>query len=178
MESFRQTFLILQSSVSLSDAHACGLFGLIYQLGQYVLPRYIILVKQRLRLIPGSTGSTLSGSSLDGMVMVAQTPTNEVTKPGYAEALEMNLLRSHGYLIGGEDLRKLLCYPSIEALRQAVRRGLTPVPVFAIPHRRGHFAIARDIATWMTNCRDSAIPTKRPRTRGSRLSVSLNQTMS
>ena len=89
--------------------------------------------------------------------MVAQTLSPEVAKQGYAEVLEMDLLRSHGHLIGGEDLRQLLCYPSIEALRQAVRRGLTPVPVFSIPHRRGHFAIAKDIAAWLASCRDSAV---------------------
>lgn len=88
--------------------------------------------------------------------MVAHTLSRDVAIQGYAEALEKDLLRSHGPLIGGEDLRRLLCYPSIEAFRQAIRRGLTPVPVFPIPHRRGHFAVAKDIALWVANCRQDA----------------------
>ena len=74
----------------------------------------------------------------------------------YATELEGALVRDHGYLIGGSELCALLCYPSSDALRQAVRRGRTPIPIFPIPHRRGHYAIARDIARWMASCRASA----------------------
>lgn len=78
----------------------------------------------------------------------------ELKGEGYAQVLEADLVQRHGTLIGGEELRKLLCYPSIEAFRQAVRRGTTPIPIFPIPHRRGRFAIAKDVATWLAGCRE------------------------
>jgi hypothetical protein len=73
---------------------------------------------------------------------------------GYAQALEADLVQRHGTLIGGDELRKLLSYPTIEAYLQAVRRGTTPIPIFPIPHRRGRFAIAKDVATWLAGCRE------------------------
>jgi len=74
-------------------------------------------------------------------MVVSDTSSLGHEKLGYGRALEIDLVERHGLLIGGEELRKLLCYPTVEAFRQAVRRGKTPVPIFPLPHRRGHFAI-------------------------------------
>jgi hypothetical protein len=71
--------------------------------------------------------------------------------------LESRLLadiqRQYGPLVGGADLLKILGFPSSEAFRQALSRGSIPVPVFAIPHRRGKFALAQDLAFWLTQLR-------------------------
>lgn len=71
-------------------------------------------------------------------------------------SIENELLQLYGYVIGGRDLRVLLGYPSVEALRQAIWRGTTPVPVFVIEHRRGQFALAKDIAVWLATSREHA----------------------
>jgi hypothetical protein len=71
--------------------------------------------------------------------------------------LERDIVATHGYLIGGDALRKLLGYPTPNALHQAVRRRTVPVPVFTIEHRWGHFALAKDIAAWLVACRSRGL---------------------
>lgn len=61
--------------------------------------------------------------------------------------LELN--EKYGQLLGGNDLWKVLGYPTAEAFRQACSREVLPVNVFSIPHRRGKFAKVRDVATWL-----------------------------
>jgi hypothetical protein len=63
--------------------------------------------------------------------------------------LERQLVESYGVLIGGDDLRKLLCYQNAAAFRQARRRRALPVPVLSIERRKGVFASAHDIAHWL-----------------------------
>ena len=80
-----------------------------------------------------------------------------ITMSSLAELLEQDLYARYGSpLLGGEALRAVLGYPSAEALRQAMSRGTVPVPVFAIPHRRGKFALAKDVAAWLAQARQTA----------------------
>ena len=77
--------------------------------------------------------------------------------PSLATLLERDLLARYGTpLIGGDELRAALGYPSMEALRQATSRGTVPVPVFDVPHRRGKYALVRDVALWLAQLRESA----------------------
>lgn len=59
------------------------------------------------------------------------------------------LLGTYGPIVGGEDLVRLLGYPSSVALRQANSRGTVPVAIFNIPHRRGKFAFTEEVAAWL-----------------------------
>ena len=59
------------------------------------------------------------------------------------------LLATHGPLMGGADLRRALGLPSPAAFRQARRRGQIGVAVFAVPHRKGTFALTNDVAHWL-----------------------------
>lgn len=68
-----------------------------------------------------------------------------------AEELECDLLRLHGPLMGGAELRRALGYPSANAFRQAVARKTVPVKVFSIEHRRGKFALSKDVAAWLAS---------------------------
>ena len=81
-----------------------------------------------------------------------------------ADLLERDLLAHYGApLPGGDDLRSALGYPSLEALRQAISRGTVPVPVFAVEHRRGKFALTKDVAVWLARLRqgsESPVPSK------------------
>lgn len=70
--------------------------------------------------------------------------------------MHMQLFAQYGPLIGGDDLRKVLAYPSREAFRLAVMRGNCPVPVFAIANRRGKFAFVEDVAVWLESHRDAS----------------------
>jgi hypothetical protein len=80
-----------------------------------------------------------------------------MTIPSLAELLEHDLLtRYHAPLLGGDDLRSALGYPSVEALRQAISRGTVPVPVFSVEHRRGKFALTKDVAAWLAALRQGA----------------------
>jgi len=81
--------------------------------------------------------------------------------PVLATALEGELFARFGPTLGGEDLWVALGYPSMEAFRQALSRGLLPVPVFSLPHRRGKFALVKDVAQWLAICRATAtLPAK------------------
>jgi len=72
------------------------------------------------------------------------------------KALENDLLSRFGPLVGQDDLRIVLGYPTMEAFRQAHARRQLPIPVFGLPNRRGKFALAKDIAQWLVSCRSSA----------------------
>lgn len=70
-----------------------------------------------------------------------------------AQKLEAELVDKYGQLIGGKDLQKALGYRSGDAFRQAVCRKKVPVHTFVIENRRGRFALACDIASWLANQR-------------------------
>jgi len=71
-----------------------------------------------------------------------------------AEVLESDLLGQYGPMLTGEALRKALGYPSMDAFRQALSRGTVPVKVFPLENRRGKFALAKDVATWLAEQRN------------------------
>ncbi len=73
-----------------------------------------------------------------------------------AEMLERDLLAQYGPMLAGDNLRKALGYPSMEALRQALSRGTVPVPVFPLKNRRGKFALVKDVANWLAEQRAEA----------------------
>lgn len=65
------------------------------------------------------------------------------------------LFDRYGPLLPSAALPRILGYPTASAFRQAVARGTVPVPVFKIPTRRGWFALASEVATWLAACRCS-----------------------
>lgn len=67
--------------------------------------------------------------------------------------LNDELSRQYGSVLGSADLVKVLGYPSAGAFRMAMVRGTVPVPLFTIPHRRGHFALTLEVAAWMCSQR-------------------------
>lgn len=70
------------------------------------------------------------------------------------------LLEKHGYLIGGDDLRRLLAYSSHESFKKACQRGTVPVATFHIPGRRTRFATTMDVAAWLCDQITNAQPVK------------------
>lgn len=79
------------------------------------------------------------------------SPEPEVSR--LARSLEKDLLTRYGPMIGQDDLRQALGYASLDAFRQAHFRGQLPVAVFAIPHRRGKYALVKDLALWLASLR-------------------------
>jgi len=72
------------------------------------------------------------------------------------QALEHDLFTRFGPMVGNHDLWVALGYPSMEAFRQALSRGQLPVAVFALPNRRGKYALVKDVAQWLADCHASA----------------------
>lgn len=70
--------------------------------------------------------------------------------------LLLDLEAQHGPLLSGPPLYRALGLPSAAAFRQAASRGQLPVPIFAIPNRRGRFALTRDVAAWLARLRATA----------------------
>jgi hypothetical protein len=59
------------------------------------------------------------------------------------------LIKVHGYLMGGPDLWRALGFRSATAFRRAVQIGAIQVRLFTLPKRRGWFALAKDVGTWL-----------------------------
>lgn len=78
------------------------------------------------------------------------------------QSLERVLVERYGPMVGNDDLRVALGYPSMEAFRQALSRRTAPVPVFGIEHRRGKFALATDIARWLARQRNHQVDASEP----------------
>jgi len=80
-----------------------------------------------------------------------------------ASQLESDLLRLHGPIMGGAALHAALGYPSASAFRMALARDRVPVKIFSIDHRRGKFALVKDVAVWLAQQRlgESPIPSAR-----------------
>ena len=83
------------------------------------------------------------------------TETNDI-----ADELTSALTAQYGSVLGSTALIKELGYPSATAFQQALSRGTLPIPVFKIQHRRGSFALARDVAVWPSKQRANAIRVK------------------
>jgi hypothetical protein len=71
--------------------------------------------------------------------------------------LERELMRCYGPMVGNDELRQALGYPSKEAFRQAIVRKSVPVPIFDVVNRRGKFALVRDVAIWLVEQRQRAV---------------------
>ena len=69
------------------------------------------------------------------------------------KSLENDLLRLYGPILTGDALWRSLGYTSKEAFRQALSRGTVPVHIFSIQNRRGKFALAKDVAQFLTEQR-------------------------
>lgn len=70
--------------------------------------------------------------------------------------LHVQLLDRYGPVIGGQDLRQVLGFPSAAAFRQAALRRTLPVPVFTLPNRKGRYALASEVSAWLSERRGTA----------------------
>lgn len=86
----------------------------------------------------------------------------ELLSDTLAKELNDELVRRYGLLLSSSDLAKVLGYPSSNAYCQAVVRGAVPVPLMRIPNRRGKFALARDVAVWLSHQRRLATTAPEP----------------
>lgn len=69
------------------------------------------------------------------------------------EELSRDLLLRYGPMLSGKELLQALGYKTADAFRQALSRDLIGVPVFTIAHRRGKFALSKDVAHWLARQR-------------------------
>lgn len=85
------------------------------------------------------------------------TTTPELTDvQQVAEELVRRLSAQYGTVLSSNALIKELGYPSAAAFQQALARGVMPVPVFKLEHRRGSFALTQDVAMWLSRQRSLA----------------------
>lgn len=70
-----------------------------------------------------------------------------------ANALEATLIQEYGFMLGQADLTRILAYPTSTAFRRAAYRRQLPITVFSIKHRKGKFALAKDVAIWLATVR-------------------------
>ncbi len=70
--------------------------------------------------------------------------------------IEAELVSKHGPLLPPSVLPTLLGYRSVDAYRKAVSRRTVPVAIFKLENRRGSFALAKDVARWISQRRHQA----------------------
>lgn len=69
------------------------------------------------------------------------------------DTLEAELFARHGMLMTSDALISALGYVSEAAWRQSLVRKTVPIPVFKIEHRRGKFALVKDVARFLAEKR-------------------------
>lgn len=75
---------------------------------------------------------------------------SETEKQELEKALEADLLMLHGSpILTLKQLHRALNFRSVDAVKQAILRGVFPVHTFGIPHRRGKFALVKDVAEFL-----------------------------
>lgn len=72
-----------------------------------------------------------------------------------AGALEATLVEKYGFMLGQADLARVLAFPTATAFRRAAYRRQLPIKVFSIEHRKGKFALAKDVAVWLATMRST-----------------------
>lgn len=65
------------------------------------------------------------------------------------KTLVEQLLDRYGPTLGGRDLYSALGFKSYAAFHRSKQRGEVGVDVFALPGRRGWFALTTDVAAWL-----------------------------
>ena len=69
---------------------------------------------------------------------------------GSIQPLETLLIREFGVVVSSADAARLLGFRNTDALAKARGRGLLPIQMFRIPHRKGWFAKTTAIAEWLS----------------------------
>jgi hypothetical protein len=85
-------------------------------------------------------------------------PEEKMQSPQPDEALlayVRELVARHGEVVGGDALRLLLGFPSIDAMKRAIARGTLALPTFLIRGRRGRFALTVDIAKYLLDAKNA-----------------------
>lgn len=87
--------------------------------------------------------------------MVTKTPPSEAAKkPSKADARQAEIERSiaahllgrFGPVVTLAQVAEVLAYPSADALERSVQRGHIELLTLKLPHRRGTFVLAHDLA--------------------------------
>ncbi|HCY15439.1 MAG TPA: hypothetical protein DHV21_05590 [Curvibacter sp.] len=80
---------------------------------------------------------------------MAKSDATHENEQQLAAQLEAELLNRYGPMMGGKDLHRALGYRSAVGFRSALSRQQVFVTVFNLAHRRGKFALTKDIAVWL-----------------------------
>lgn len=76
---------------------------------------------------------------------------NTLDRSEFNGELAAKFLSENGPIVSGKILWETLGFRSAASFRQAKAQGRLGLPVFSIPNRRGTFAYAKDVATWLQN---------------------------
>jgi sRNA-binding regulator protein Hfq len=63
------------------------------------------------------------------------------------------LTERYGEMVDLKTLSKIIGYKTVDALKYAIRKNQFEVTTFFIEGRKGRFAMIRDVASWMIECK-------------------------
>jgi hypothetical protein len=66
-----------------------------------------------------------------------------------ADRLKEEFVRLNGFIVGGSALWKALGFSTYAAFYRSWSKGTLGVRVFAIPGRKGQFALSEDVVEWV-----------------------------
>ena len=77
--------------------------------------------------------------------MSKQNPSTSFNEAAWIE----EQIQRYGPLVGGADLRSLLGFRTTAAFQKARLQGQLSVAVFALPGRKGVFAVTQEACSWI-----------------------------
>ena len=72
-------------------------------------------------------------------------------KHAQIETLTEKIAREYEHIICSKNLAKILGYNSQASFAQTIYRGNSPVPVQKIQGRKGYYALASDVASFLSD---------------------------
>lgn len=72
-----------------------------------------------------------------------------MTSPAEHSGRYHELVARYGYMVGGDDLWRLLGYRSLDSFRKAQTKGTVPITTFRIEGRRTRYGSTEDLARWL-----------------------------
>lgn len=69
------------------------------------------------------------------------------------EALLNELIEKHGEIVNLDSLSKIIGYKTVAAVKYAIKKEQLSINTFYIKGRKGRYAMTRDVASWLIECR-------------------------
>ncbi|MDP3210610.1 hypothetical protein [Methylotenera sp.] len=71
------------------------------------------------------------------------------------ETLLNELTEKHGEIVSLDSLSKIIGYKTVAAVKYAIKKEQLSINTFYIKGRKGRYAMTRDVASWLIECKEN-----------------------